>query len=310
MGRHTYANLHLLERFLVAQRKSRNNLGRCAVKAVCGRLHLIEMFRDQLNKLPVIQIPRGRNDEITRNETLPVEIKHKRLLKPFHGFLGAEDRLSEWMVLPEVLSENFMDEVVRIVLVHLDFFQNHSALADNVVHRKYGVQDEIRKHVEGDGQVLVQDLDVEADTLFGGEGVQVATDGIHLASNRFGGAVASSLEHHMLNEVRDPVGLCLFIAGTGLDPYADRYRPDMFHLLRDDGQPIRQNLPVNISQFFFHYAFRSHVFVVDLASSPASIFTHSHETWSRSCYSLYLNKLLPFVFQVLDVGMADGECRV
>ena len=36
------------------------------------------------------------------------------------------------MIFPEVLSKDFVDEVVGIVLVHLDLFQNDAALAQDV----------------------------------------------------------------------------------------------------------------------------------------------------------------------------------
>jgi hypothetical protein len=53
--------------------------------------------------------------------------------------------------------------------------------------------------------VLVEDLDVEADGLFAGEGVEVAADGVDLAGDLLGGAGGGALEDHVLDEVGDAV---------------------------------------------------------------------------------------------------------
>ena len=55
---------------------------------------------------------------------------------------------------------------------------------------KSGTQNQVGEHVEGDGQVFVQHLGIEADHLFGGEGVEQAADGIHLAGNLLGACAA------------------------------------------------------------------------------------------------------------------------
>src|SRR5262245_59308223 len=104
----------------------------------------------------------------------------------------------------------------------------------------------------------------------------------------------------MLNKMRNPIGFRFFVAGTGLDPYADGHRSDMLHLFRDDGQSVRQDLPVNISQFLFHVPFCPSVFAATLDFSATSIFTHSLITWRRAYYSLYINSLRLLVYLVLD----------
>ena len=36
------------------------------------------------------------------------------------------------MILPKILGEDFVDEVIGIILVHLDLFQNHAAFPIDV----------------------------------------------------------------------------------------------------------------------------------------------------------------------------------
>ena len=96
------------------------------------------------------------------------------------------------MILPEILREDFVDEVVGIVFVHFDFFHNHAALAGNVGSVEHGIQDQVAEDVERSGNVFVEDFDVEADAFLGGESVHVAAERVDLAGDFLGGAVLAS----------------------------------------------------------------------------------------------------------------------
>ena len=103
---------------------------------------------------------------------------------------------------------------------------------------KTGIQHQVAEHIHGDGQMLVQHFDVEADTFLGGEGVHVAADGVDLAGNFLRAAVLRALEDHVLDEVRDAVPLQVFVAGAGLDPDSDRGGANVLHLFGDEDQPV------------------------------------------------------------------------
>src|SRR5580704_11783630 len=113
----------------------------------------------------------GGDDHVAGRKTLLVEIPDRIALEFLDRILGSEDGLAQRVILPEILGKDFMDQVVGIVLVHLYFFEDHTALPANVSGVEYRVEHEIAENVHGDGQMLVQDFDVEADTFFGGEGV-------------------------------------------------------------------------------------------------------------------------------------------
>ena len=89
------------------------------------------------------------------------------------------------MVFPETLGENLVHQVVGVVLVHLDLFENHATLARDVFVVENGVQHQVRKNIERRGHMLVENLQIEADGLFAGERIEVSADGIHLARNVF-----------------------------------------------------------------------------------------------------------------------------
>src|SRR5215470_5130319 len=105
------------------------------------------------------------------------------------------------MTLPEILREDFVNEVVGIVLVHLNFFENDPAFAGDVLIIKNRIQNQIAQNIERNRQMFVQYLDAETDALFRGKGVNIAADGIDLTRNFFRRAMLRSLEHHMLDEM-------------------------------------------------------------------------------------------------------------
>src|SRR4029077_12702788 len=109
--------------------------------------------------------------------------------------------LAQRMVLPEVLGEDFINKVIRIVLIHFDFFQNHPSLAANLLAIKNRIERQVAEHIHGDGKMFVQHFDAKADTLLGGEGIHVAANRVNLASDLLGGTMARALEHHMLDEM-------------------------------------------------------------------------------------------------------------
>ena len=147
----------------------------------------------------------------------------------------------------KALREQLVHQHVRIVLVDLDLFQNHAALALDVGRGKDRVEHQVGQHIQGDGHVLGQRLDVEADGLLAGEGVQVAADRVHLAGNVLGGAGAGALEEHVLHKVGDAVGLRRLAAGAGLDPHAHGHRTQVLHALGQHDQAVRQYGAAKIS---------------------------------------------------------------
>src|SRR5204863_5357149 len=129
---------------------------------------------------------------------------------------GAEDGLAQWLVLPEILGEDLMYQIIWIVLVHLDLFEDHALLSADVVWLENRIQDEVTEHVHRDGHVLIENLCIEADAFLSGEGVHVAADGVHLAGDIEGGSRLRPFEDHVLHEVRNAIDLRVFMARAGL----------------------------------------------------------------------------------------------
>ena len=98
---------------------------------ICSKCLATSSTKWSCFRWPAAQIMR-----LPGGKPLSVEIHHSDRDRTFHRVLGAENRLAQGMVLPEVLGENFVDQIVRAILIHLDFFENHAPFAANVTaHR-------------------------------------------------------------------------------------------------------------------------------------------------------------------------------
>src|SRR6476620_5513726 len=100
--------------------------------------------------------------------------------------------------------------------------------------------------------MFVQNLNVEADTFLGSEGVHVAADGIDFAGDFLRAAILRPLEHHVLDKMGDAVPLQVFVAGPGLDPYTDRGGADVLHLFSDKDETVGKHLATYIADFLNH----------------------------------------------------------
>ncbi len=160
--------------------------------------------------------------------------------------------MAERVVFPESLGEDFVDEIVGVVLVHLDLFEDDAALAGDFIAGEDGVEHEVGEHIEGGGHMLVEHLDVEADGFLAGEGVEVAADGVHFAGDVLRGARFGALEDHVLDEVGDAVDFGQLVARAGPNPDAHGDGADVVHFFGQNRKPVGQDGAAYIA-FVIHW---------------------------------------------------------
>src|SRR5664280_535198 len=97
----------------------------------------------------------GGEDHVAWSEAAGVKVEDDLLGEAGYGLDGAEDGAAEGMALPEVLSKGLVDEVVGVILVHLDLFEDDALLAGNVVRREGGMEDEVGQKVKCGWNILV-----------------------------------------------------------------------------------------------------------------------------------------------------------
>ena len=192
--------------------------------------------------LAVLEVAGRRDDEVRGDVGVGEVAAKRRLVERRHRLRLAEDRPAEWMLRPEPAGEDLVDEIVGRVLDHLDLFEDDFLLALDFgrVERRSG--DEIREHVHGHRQVLVEHLDVVAGVFLRGERVEVAADRVDLLGDVLGGAGGRALEEHVLHEVGDAFVSGGLVPRTAAEPYADAHRPHVGHPLGEQAKSVGQDV--------------------------------------------------------------------
>ena len=114
-----------------------------------------EVLGDLGDEGVVVEVAGGGEDHVARGEAAGVVVEDDLLVEAGDGLDGAEDGAAEGVALPEVLGEGLVDEVVGVVLVHLDLFEDDALLAGDVVGGEGGVEDEVGEKVKCWCNVLV-----------------------------------------------------------------------------------------------------------------------------------------------------------
>ena len=217
-----------------------------------GRLKVAKLLLREIEDLLVGNVARSGDDDVIGRKPILKTAKKRFAAEITNGFRSAEDGTTEGMFGPEAASKNVMEEIFGIVQIHLDFFEDDLALFINVAGIELGTKDEIGDDVESNGEMLVEDLGVEADLFLGGEGIEHAADGIHFAGDVFGGTALSTLENHVLEEMGKAVFGSGFAAGTIANPDADRDGAYMLHSLGDDNESVGENVAMNVARSRSH----------------------------------------------------------
>jgi hypothetical protein len=91
-----------------------------------------ELILDLLHKVVVVKVAGCGEDDVARSEAAGIEVEDGLLIEARDGLDGAKDGTAEGVILPEVLGESLVYEVVGIVLVHLDLFEDDTPFAGDV----------------------------------------------------------------------------------------------------------------------------------------------------------------------------------
>jgi hypothetical protein len=131
------------------------------------------------------------------------------------------------------------------ILHHVDLFEDHVPFALDFLGGKGGISDHVRKQVERDRQVLVEDLGVVPDEFLLGKGIELSPDRIDRFGDLGRGARLGPLEEQVLDEVGYPGFSGLFETGTALYPDAERCGAEVGHGFGRDRKAV--------TQYFFLY---------------------------------------------------------
>ena len=250
--------MDLLQILLGFEMDRRAGVRRDVMIARAGGWQLAEFALHQFQDFFVRNIAGGTDHQMIRRKPIFKSRSQSFAIEFFYRVGGAENRPPQRVSGPKITRENFMQHGLGIVEIHFYFFEDDLAFLLDVFGVEFGAQYQVGDDVEGDGQMLVEDLGAKTDLFFRGEGIQHAADGIHFAGDGFGGAALRTFEDHVFHEMRQTVFFGNFAAGTVADPYADGDGADVRHRLGDDYESVGQNVLLNIARFCRHEMIVTH----------------------------------------------------
>ena len=150
------------------------------------------------------------------------------------GLSSPKDRTPQRVVRPVALGKDFMDQIVRRVLRHLDLLLDYLAFLLDVVRLEERISYKVCQDVYGAGQVFVEDFDRKTRTLFSRECVEVPPDRVRGPGNLLGRAVRCPFEDHVLKEMRDAVFGLALVPGSRPQPDPHRHGAHVGDGLRDN----------------------------------------------------------------------------
>lgn len=104
-------------------------------------------------------------------------------------------------------------------LLHLP--KDDASLPLDGVIRELGILQDVGEHIDGDGHVLALHVGKEGGLLAGGVGVEAGAHVLDLLLKGAGGAAASALEDHVLEEMCGAIRTGRLEAAAGVDPDSD-----------------------------------------------------------------------------------------
>ena len=193
----------------------------------------------------MFDVPNRGDDEIgctvSSGEVLAQPVGRER----FDGFPSAQDGPPQWVIGPEALCEQLVDEVVRRILDHLDLFDHHLLLALDIIRTQRRSHHDIGQHINGQRKMLVKHLQVVTRVFLGGKRVHLPTDRVDRLGNVLGASSGSALEEHVLDEMRDPALLDRLVARTAGEPDTDAYGSHVRHPLGEETKAVGKHVAGN-----------------------------------------------------------------
>src|SRR5881392_2984931 len=172
-----------------------------------GGLEVAEQALDRAEVIAV-ELARDADDHPFRLVPAAGVVEERLALCPADRLLAADDVPAERLVAVEELLVDAADEVARRVEVHVHLLDDDALLALDLLLGELGVAEHVDEHVERRVAELGGALDVVARVLLAGEGVELASDPVHLGPDlACGRAPFRALEEHVLGEMRDPARL-------------------------------------------------------------------------------------------------------
>ena len=203
--------------------------------------HAREVLIHHRERLGRVEVANDDDGSVLGNVVGLVELTHVGNRRCFEIDHAADRRVLVGVGRERVVEDDLRQPAVRLVLdTHAALFLHHLALALERL-----VIDAQRRHAIGfepqrERQVLRRQRLPEHGLVFGGERVAAATNAGNDRGVRFGLDVLGALEHHVLEEMREPGATGTLVLRA--DVVGHRYMHDRSRVIlrQDHAQPVRE----------------------------------------------------------------------
>ena len=132
-------------------------------------------------------------------------------IKGSNCFLRPQNRHPQGGITPDGILQGIMHQLLRRIVVHINFLCNDIALLLHLLLCNQGMQQHITHHIQCAVNMLIQHTGMIAGIFLRGICVNLPAERIHLDRNFLCGAVLRAFKEHMLHKVRKAALLRRFI---------------------------------------------------------------------------------------------------
>src|SRR2546421_12644657 len=99
----------------------------------------------------VLDVAGSSDDEMIGRKPILIASAKRVAIEFFNGFRRAQNGAAERMTGPEAARKNLVEQIFRVVQVHLDFFEDHLALFLQVLGIELRTKNQVGNDIEGNG---------------------------------------------------------------------------------------------------------------------------------------------------------------
>ena len=139
-----------------------------------------------------------------------------------HGLFRSQNALAQRMITKVLGHDTFVTAIGRLVVVHLDFFDDHLLFGFEIIFTQRRTHD-IRKHLDHLALEVRQNGGVINRALLTSPRIRMRTDLVEFAIHVFRRTVRRALENHVLQKMTDATDLRRLVACSGAYKEATRH---------------------------------------------------------------------------------------
>src|SRR5690606_25996270 len=156
-----------------------------------------------------------------------------------------DDRPADSLARVCSILNEVIGDLVRAVLYTGDLLEDHLSLALELLLGKGRDLQNVSQDLESDGLITLQHSCVMGRHVEARRGVELAPDLLDFLGDLAGGSPPRPLERHVLEQMRDAVLVLAFMARACGDPYAERDRLEMRHMVGHHAEAVGERRHVD-----------------------------------------------------------------